>query len=75
MKFIGTITQKRRSTAPFATLHRLDDTMVFLPAKVASVFSTERCVISCHTVANLLGTAASIGKTERNVNIADFRSA
>ena len=75
MKFIGTITQKRRSIARFATRRRPVDTMAFLHAKAANAFSTERCGTSCLTAVNPLGTAASIARIEHNVSIADSRSA
>lgn len=74
-KFIGTITQKRRLTAPFVTLRLPGVIMVFLRAKVVSVFSTVLCVISCPILASPRETVVSIDKTEHSVNTADFRSA
>ena len=75
MKFIGTITQKRRSIARFATRRRPVDTMAFLRAKAANAFSIERYGTSCLTAVSPLGTAASIARIEHNASTADSRSA
>ena len=74
MRFIGTITQKKRSIAPCVTRLPLDVTMVFLHVRGVSVSSTALFVTSYPTLVSLLETVASIARTEHNVNTADLRS-
>ena len=75
MRFIGTITQKKRSIAPCVTRRPLAVTMVFLHVRGASVSSTVRSATSCLTLVSPLETVASIDRTERNVNTADLKNA